>query len=116
MLNAELNPCRPAPRKENIMTSEEAIILYESEFWKHLSFRERAEFQLFEDKLCMPFGIFHEAVEKTLERAVYTHEFGLNCAGLQMEVLGEKSPPTLQEILELIPEEKRMIIQLPDAE
>ena len=94
------------------MNKEEAIALHNSGFWKHLSFRERAEFQLFEDKLCMPFDIFHEAVEKALERPVYTHEFGLNLDGLKMELMHGTTPPSLQEIMELIPEDKRIIIQI----
>lgn len=69
-------------------------------------------FQLFEPLLCMPFDIFHEAVEKTLNRSVFTHEFGLNWKGLQKEILGEKDPPTFTEIIDLIPEEKRIIITI----
>lgn len=98
------------------MTKEEAIALYNSEFWVHLSDREKAEFQLFENKLCMPFHVFHEAVEKTLGRPVFTHEFGLSLKELQMEILGERQPPTFEEILELIPEEKRIIIVVPPKE
>lgn len=94
------------------MTKDEAIALHDSEFWKHLSLRERAEFQLFEGKLCMPFGVFHEAVEKTLERPVFTHEFGLNLDGLKMELMHGTTPPTFQEIMELIPEEKRITIKI----
>ena len=75
------------------MTKEEAIALYESKFWETLSFEERAKFQLFEPLLCMPIDIFHEAIEKTLGRGVYTHEFGLNMEGLKKELLGEKEPP-----------------------
>ena len=94
------------------MTKDEAIALYDSEFWKHLSLRERAEFQLFEPMLCMPFGVFHEAIEKTLSRPVFTHEFALNLDGLKMELMHGTTPPTLQEIMELIPEEKRIVVSL----
>ena len=60
------------------MTREQAIELAESKFWESMSFRERATFQLFEEKMCMPFDVFHEAIVKTLGRPVWTHEFGLN--------------------------------------
>ena len=60
----------------------------------------------------MPFGVFHEAIEKTLERPVFTHEFGLNLDSLKMELMHGTTPPTLQEIMNLIPEEKRIIINL----
>jgi hypothetical protein len=94
------------------MTKEQAIELAESEFWKDMSLRERATFQLFEEKLCMPFDVFHEAVEKTLSRPVFTHEFGLNVEGLKSELIGERPMPTIAEIINLIPEEKRIILRL----
>jgi len=93
------------------MKKETAIKLSESNFWENMSFRDIAIFQLFEPLLCMPFEIFHEAIEKTLNRPVFTHEFGLNIEGLKKELLGEKTAPTLYEIIDLIPEEKRIIVQ-----
>lgn len=92
------------------MKKEEAIALYESGFWETMSFKERAMFQMFEERLCMPFEVFHEAVEKTLDRPVFTHEFGLNYDGLKKELLGEAPPPTLADIINMIPKEKRMIV------
>lgn len=92
------------------MTKEEATKLYESKFWENMSFREIAIFQLYEDLLCMPFEIFHEAVEKTLDRPVWTHEFGLNHEGLKRELSGIFPAPTMEEILDMIPKEKRVIV------
>lgn len=65
------------------MRKEDAIALSESKFWETMSYRDRAMFQMFEPLLCMPFDVFHEAVEKTLSRPVFTHEFGLNTEGLR---------------------------------
>ena len=92
------------------MKKEEASRLYESKFWEGMTFEERAKFQLFEELLCMPFDIFHEAVEKTLGRPVWTHEFGLNVEGLRKELLGGKDAPTMEEIINMIPENKRTVI------
>ena len=92
------------------MTKENAIALAESKFWEGMTHREIAEFQMCEEKLCMPFSVFHEAVEKTLGRPVYTHEFGLNYQGLKDELFNGKQAPTLEEIINLIPEEKRLIV------
>ena len=93
------------------MTTEEAITLAESKFWEPLSYYDRAIFQLFENKLCMPFGVFHEAMEKALGRPVYTHEFSSEGnERLKREILGEKSEPTMAEIINLIPPEKRILI------
>jgi hypothetical protein len=92
------------------VTKEEAIALYDSKFWESMTYEERAKFQLFERKLCMPFGVFHEAIEKTLGRPVYTHEFGLNIDGLKKELLGEAPAPTMEEIINMIPEDKRIVV------
>jgi len=85
------------------MTQKEAIKLYESKFWETMTLKDRAMFQLFEP-LLMPFDIFHEAVEKTLGRPVYTHEFGLNVDGLKKELLGESPSPSMNDIIQLLME------------
>lgn len=92
------------------LTQEQAIALAESEFWKTMTFREIAEFQMSEPRLCVPFSIFHEALEKTLGRPVFTHELGLNFESLKAELFEGKPPPTLQEIINLIPAEKRILV------
>lgn len=93
------------------MKKEEAISLAETIWWKDVDYHDRAKFQLFEEKLCMPFSIFHEAIEKALGRPVWTHEFGsVGIEGLRAEFLGDKPPPLFDEIIGLIPAEKRIII------
>lgn len=57
------------------MNEYQAKKLYESKFWEGYSHKTLADFQMGEDLLCMPFEVFHEAVEKTLGRPVWTHEF-----------------------------------------
>lgn len=94
------------------MTEEEAVKLYDSQFWESMSLRDRAVFQMFEPRLCMPFDVFHEAVEKTLGRPVFTHEFGLNLDGLKQELMGAKGAPSFEEIVGLIPENKRILVAI----
>lgn len=73
------------------MTREEAVIKYDSGWWKEKTPREITRFQLFEERLCMPFGDFQAAVEKSLRRPVFTHEFGFGVDELKKEFLaGEK--------------------------
>ena len=90
------------------MTKNEAIKLAETEWWKGLPADVVTGFQLFEELLCMPFEEFHRAVGESLGRPVFTHEF----AGehLQKEFLGTKEKMTLTEILQLIPENKRIVV------
>ena len=92
------------------MTKEQAIALRESKFWEGMTHRQIAELQMCEEWLCMPFSVFHEAVEKALGRPVFTHEFGLNYQGLKDELFNGKAAPSLEEIINLIPEEKRIIV------
>lgn len=92
------------------MTKDEAIALADSKFWEAMSYRDRAVFQMNAELLCMPFGVFHEAMEKTLGRPVWTHEFGFNKDGLMRELNGEQPAPTMQEIIDLIPADKRMLL------
>ena len=90
------------------MTKNEAIKLAETEWWKGLPADVITGFQLFEELLCMPFGEFHKAVEQSLDRPVFTHEFAYG--HLQKEFLGTKEKMTLTEILQLIPENKRIVV------
>jgi len=94
------------------MTREQAVALFDSKFWENMTHREKATFQLFEERLCMPFDVFHEALEKTLERPVFTHELGLNSEGLKAELIGEKAAPSFEEIINLIPKEKRILVAI----
>lgn len=93
---------------------EKAVELANTNWWELCEPREIAEFQLFTVELCCPFSVFHEAIEKALGRPVWTHEFGLNYDGIVQEFLGEREAPTMQEIIELVPEEKRLAIFMPE--
>lgn len=93
----------------NELTKEQCIALAETEWWKDLSHEEIVRFQLFHKKLCMPFSVFHESVEKVLDRPVWTHEFAFYDR-LVKEYLGESGKPSMQDIIELIPEDKRVIV------
>lgn len=92
------------------LTKEEAINFYDNKLYEEMNYKEKAVFQMQQDRLCMPFDVFHEAVEKTIGRPVFTHEFGLNRDGLMKEILGEKEPPTFDEIVRMIPKEKLVLI------
>jgi hypothetical protein len=96
-------------------TKEQAIALAESDWWKDLPAVAVAGFQLFEDRLCMPFDEFHKAVEEALGRPVWTHEFA-DRKHLRDEYQGKRKPPTFEEILDMIPAGKRVLIVTEEAE
>ena len=91
------------------LTKDQAKRFYDSQIWESWTHHQIVEFQLFQKKLAIPFSKFHEAMEQILNRPVYTHEFAYGDL-LKQEFLGDKEPPTLQEIMELIPKDKRVII------
>lgn len=97
------------------MTKDEAIALMRTGWWHGRAAREVALFQLTEDKLCMPFGDFHKAVEEACGRPVWTHEFGLNRDGLIAEVKGEREAPSFADILALLPADKTIIVMTAEA-
>lgn len=92
------------------MTKEQAIELGKMRWWEGLSAHDIVMFQLFEPLLCMDFGTFHKAMEEALGRPVWTHEFAFSDQ-LKKEFLGDKPAPTFEEIVNLIPAEKRIILQ-----
>jgi hypothetical protein len=95
---------------------KQAIALLEAKWWEGLPVRSIVGFQLFTDLLCMPFGDFQAAVEKALGRSVWTPEFA-SADLLRKEFLGDRPAPTLAEIIDLIPEEKRLaMILTPQSE
>jgi len=94
------------------LTEKQAIMFAKSNIWKKWNNEQIVRFQLFQRKLCMDFSRFHQALEKVLNRSVYTHELGLNYDGIIKEYLGINPEPTLDEIINLIPKEKRLIINI----
>jgi len=93
------------------LTTEQAIAFGNSMIWQTWTDEQIVRFQLFQDNLCIPFGRFHEAMEAVLNRPVFTHEFGLNVDGLKREYLGARDAPTLEEIINMIPADKRFLIE-----
>lgn len=91
-----------------------ASVLFSSNWWLDRSPREIAKFQLLTFELCLPFDLFQRAVEEALGRPVWRHEFGFNVDGLIQELLGECDRPTLREIFNLLPADKRHVLMLED--
>jgi hypothetical protein len=61
-----------------MLTYDEAIAFYDSGAWQKMGVHERALFQMEQNLLCMPFDEFHKAVEQSLGRPVFTHEFAIS--------------------------------------
>ena len=85
------------------LSKEEAIEMYDSGWWKEATDNTIVAFQLFEDRLCLPFDEFHRAIEEVLRRPVYTHEFAFK-EELQKEYLTQRPPMALGESLGILQE------------
>jgi len=84
------------------MTRDEAVKLSESGWWNQATSKQIVDFQLNEELLCLPFAVFHKAVEDELGRPVWTHEFAKPDL-LRAELKGDRKQPTFAEICALIP-------------
>lgn len=91
------------------LTEEQAIELAKTGWWRTKVARDIALFQMQQDRLCMDFSAFHKAVEEALNRPVYTHEFAFKDR-LWLELIRENSAPTFEDIINLIPKEKRIVL------
>jgi hypothetical protein len=94
------------------MTREQAIKFYESNIWEEWTHEQIVRLQLFQDRLCVTLDRYQEALFNVFGRGIYSHELAEgNRKNLILEYLGEKDSPTFDEIMNLIPFEKRMILQ-----
>lgn len=91
------------------LTKQEAIAFCENKGYEGWTSRQIAEFQMEQDRLCVPMEVFHKAMQEVLGRPVFTHEFAFR-ERLLAELYGDAPHPTFEEIVSLIPEEKRILI------
>lgn len=94
---------------EKQLTTEQAIAMADSGVWKEWTAEQVVGFQLFQENLCMDFNHFHKCVQEVFGRRVFTHEFAFHDE-LVKEYLGAKETPTFEDIINLIPKEKRLVI------
>lgn len=103
--------------KRHSIGRDAAVAMAETKWWEPLTPHEICNVQLFTVELCCPFDVFHGAVEAAIGRPVFTHEFSsAGYDGIVAEFLGEKDAPTFDEIMEMIPEEKRILVVWKDDE
>lgn len=88
-----------------------AIALAATKWWEGKPARDVALFALQTRELCLPMDELYRAFHDALGRPVYTHEIALDAEGLRLELLGERDAPSFDEIVNLIPEDKRIVIQ-----
>jgi len=93
------------------LTREQAIAFAKSGEWKDWTDEEVVKFQLYQKKLCLDFSRFHKAMEGVLGRPVFTHEFA-EYDRLVDEYEGERTAPTMNDIINMLPADKLVLIGL----
>lgn len=93
------------------MTKEQAIALWESNKWVNWSDKQIVALQLYQKRICVPFDRFHGAMEAELGRPILTHEFA-HADHLIEEYEGKRDKPTFQSIIDLLPAEKVIMIEI----
>jgi len=93
------------------LSEKDALKIFHSKVWKEWTHEEIVRFQLFEERLCVPFHLYHKAIEKVLDRNVWTHEF-VYLKRLQEEYLGKRKKPTIQDNINLLPKDNQIILNL----
>lgn len=91
------------------LTQEQAIVMCTSNWWVGMNPVKVTQFQLSQERLCLPFAVLHEAVEQALGRFVWTHEFAYP-DNLWDELHEKRNPPSMEEIIAVLPREKTLIV------
>jgi hypothetical protein len=94
------------------LTTDQAIRMAQSSWWVGMSPRDVAMFQLHERRICMPISKLIDCLQEALGRPVWHHELcSDSIGGLRAELRGDRRAPTFHEIVSLIPEDKRILIE-----
>jgi len=96
------------------LTREQAIALHDTKWWLHHDEKTVSAFQLFNERLAMPFDEFHRCIEVALDRPVFTHEF-VDPDSLLAELNGLLPAPSFDEIMAKLPAEKTIVAMPGDA-
>jgi hypothetical protein len=94
------------------LTAEQARWLAKSKWWKGKTAREIVTVQLYQDRLCTDWAVFHAAVEEVFGRPVWSHEFAYPDR-LRAEFNGDCEAPSFSKIMDLLDPDKTVIVVAP---
>jgi hypothetical protein len=93
------------------LTTDQAIAMYRSGWWTGMKAHDVVMFQLHEPRICMPIRVLVDFLQEVLGRPVWAHEL-CQMGALRAEFMGDRPAPAFAEIAMLIPEDKRILIQI----
>jgi lysozyme family protein len=91
------------------LSKNDAIFIYKSKIWEKWSDEDIVKFQLYQDLIAIPPARFQKALEKILKRPVMLHEIAFRKKFIIEEYLGIRPKPKEEDIINLIPKERRII-------
>ena len=89
------------------LTQEQALVFYDSRAWEHMDDRQKVEFQIIQDRLCMPFGDFQKALSNALGHPVFPAQLGTARQNLTDELLTGRPRPSLSDLISMLPPDQR---------
>jgi hypothetical protein len=94
------------------LTEEEATAFYHGNKWQAWDAKTRAIFQLQQERMCMPFKVFRESIEESLGRKIIPYELLSASDSLLRELQGLADPPSLEDVLALVPPHHKVYARL----
>jgi len=80
-------------------TKEQANKFYNEKCYEGMTHKEIAQFQINQNLLCIPFTVFHEAIEKTIGRSMSIKEFSINFDNIKANIMNGNKPTSLTYII-----------------
>ena len=87
----------------------------EQRLWESMTFEELAKFQVTQETLCVPFGVYRNAAERTLGRPLLNLQLVTGRERVKGELFGGTPPESVREVIDIIPLHKRMILEMAGA-
>ncbi len=85
------------------LTKQESLSFFKNNLWENMSAKERAQFQIIQDRLCMPMYIFIDSVAETLNRSVTPVELVINRESIINELFDNDKLFNFEELVKMIP-------------
>lgn len=92
------------------LTEKESMSFFDNNLWENMSTKERAQFQIIQDRLCMPMGVFIDSVVKTLNRSITPFELFMNRDSIITELFDDGKLLSFEELIKMIPYEKLTLV------
>jgi len=94
------------------LTKTQAVAFIETKAYEDLTYKQIADFQILQERVCVPFSVYHGAATEATGRCIMSDELyhPLGMKGIIIDLMKKAPISTFDEIMELIPAGKRIEI------